>query len=247
MINFWKKVGGKRMKTKAIFLCFLLALFSSCYGKRFIQRMQEYEEGVSNPTTEAELNEAINKYLKRIDDIVIASERVGTWYKMLGTRYLDKKMYKNALECFQKAIEFYPENQNLYYKVGVISSLMAKGALDFEMSGKDMQRKYYDLSIKAYNRAIELDPSYSKAIYALSVLYIFELALPERAVPLLEKEIEGKMKPLDELFLLARSYAMMNNNEKAIEAYRRIIEISGSSEQRKKAQENIDILLLQSN
>lgn len=234
------------MKIKVLFLCLLLVFFSSCGNREFIQRMQEYEEGVSNPTTEAELQDAIKKYLRRIDDIIIANERIGVWYKMLGSRYLDKKMYKNALECFQKAIEIYPENQNLYYKVGVCAALMSKGAIDFEVRGDDKERKYLELAKKAYSRAIELDPTYSKAIYALSVLYIFELAEPDRAIPLLEKEIEGKMKPLDELFLLGQAYALTNNNEKAIEKYKRIIELSGSEEQRNKAKENIDILLMRS-
>ena len=188
------------MKIKALFLMFFVMLFASCNDKRFIQRVQEYEEGVSNPTSEAELKDAISKYLRRIDDIMVASERVGTWYKLLGTRYLDKKMYKNALECFQKAIEFYPENQN-----------------------------------------------YEKAMYALSVLYVFELNTPDEAIPLLEKAIDGKMKPLDELFLLGRAYFMVGENEKAIASFQRIVEISGSEEQRKKAKENIDIILMNSN
>ncbi len=232
------------MKKKVLLFCFLLAIFSSCGNRKFIQRMQEYEEGVSNPTTEAELNDAIKKYLRRIDDVVIAYERVGLWYKMLGTRYLDKKMYKNALECFQKAVEIYPENPNLYYKVGVCAALMAKGALDFEVRGDDKSRRYLDLACKAYGRAVDLDPNYSKAVYALSVLYIFELEEPHKAVPLLEKEIEGKMKPLDELFLLAQAYVATNESEKAIETYKRIGELSGSEEQRRKAKENIDILLM---
>ena len=233
------------MKIKALFLMFFVMLFASCNDKRFIQRVQEYEEGVSNPTSEAELKDAISKYLRRIDDIMVASERVGTWYKTLGTRYLDKKMYKNALECFQKAIEFYPENQNLYYRVGVCAAFMAKNSLDFNEEG--LEERYYKLAVKAYKRAIEIDPNYEKAMYALSVLYVFELNTPDEAIPLLEKAIDGKMKPLDELFLLGRAYFMVGENEKAIASFQRIVEISGSEEQRKKAKENIDIILMNSN
>ena len=232
------------MKIKMLcFLC-LTFLFLSCNDKRFIQRVQEFEEGVSNPTTEEELKDAIKKYLRRIDDIVIANERVGIWYKILGTRYLDKKMYKNALECFQKAIDIYPENQNLYYKVGVCAALIAKGSLDFEMRGVDVQRQYFELAAKAYKRAIDIDPHYDKAIYGLSVLYVFELGLPDEAIPLLENLVEGKMKPLDELFLLGQAYALNNDNDKAVETYKRIIELSGSEKQRAVAKENIDILLM---
>ena len=232
------------MKIRFFLLCCLVLIFSSCNERRFIQRVQEYETGVSNPTTEEELKDAIKKYLRRIDDIVIANERVGTWYKILGTRYLDRKMYKNALECFQKAVEIYPENQNLYYKVGVCAALIAKGSLDFEMRGVDVQRQYFELAAKAYKRAIDIDPHYDKAIYGLSVLYVFELGLPDEAIPLLEDLVEGKMKPLDELFLLGQAYALNNDNDKAVETYKRIIELSGSEKQRAVAKENIDILLM---
>lgn len=230
------------MKIKALFLVLCMILFASCNDKRFIQRLQEHEEGVSNPTTEADLKDAIKKYSRRIDDIMVASERVGIWYRMLGTRYLDKKMYKNALECFQKAIEFYPENQNLYYKVGVCAAFMAKNSLEFEEDG--LEEKYYRMAVKAYKRAIELDQNYSKAIYALSVLYVFELGAPAEAIPLLEKAIDGKMKPLEELFLLGRAYFMVGENEKAIATFQRIVDISGNEAQRKQAKENIDIILM---
>lgn len=232
------------MKIKALFLVLCMILFASCNDKRFIQRLQEHEEGVSNPTTEADLKDAIKKYSRRIDDIMVASERVGIWYRMLGTRYLDKKMYKNALECFQKAIEFYPENQNLYYKVGVCAAFMAKNSLEFEEDG--LEEKYYRMAVKAYKRAIELDQNYSKAIYALSVLYVFELGTPAEAIPLLEKAIDGKMKPLEELFLLGRAYFMVGENEKAIATFQRIVDISGNEAQRKQAKENIDIILMNS-
>ncbi|MGP1414395.1 MAG: tetratricopeptide repeat protein [Treponema sp.] len=232
------------MKFRTLFLIFCIFFLSSCNDRRFIQRVQENEEGVSHPTTEAELEDAIKKYLRRIDDIIVASERVGTWYKLLGIRYLDKKMYKKAFECFQKAIDFYPDNQNLYYKVGVCAAFMAKNSLDFE--GDDLEQRYYKIAIKAYKRAIELDPNYSKAIYALSVLYVFEIGTPNEAIPLLEKYIDGKMKPLDELFLLGRAYFMVGENDKAIAAFKRIVDISGNEAQRKQAKENIDIILMNS-
>ena len=249
-MSVWKKMikllfKELTVKVKALFFIVCVTLFFSCNSRWFIQRLQEYEEGVSHPTTETELKDAINKYLRRIDDIMVASDRVGTWYKLLGARYLDKKMYKNALECFQKAIEFYPENQNLYYKVGVCAAFMAKSSLNFEEDGQE--DRYYKLAVKAYKRAIELDPDYEKAMYALSVLYVFELNTPSEAIPLLERAIDGKMKPLDELFLLGRAYFMVGENEKAIASFQRIVDISGNEAQRKQAKENIDIILINSN
>ncbi len=87
-----------------LFAVFSLAFFSACNYNNRIKRLQELEEGVSSPATEAELKEAIKKYERRVDDIIIAEGRVGVWYKMLGSRYMYKKIYKKALECFKASL-----------------------------------------------------------------------------------------------------------------------------------------------
>ncbi len=218
----------------------LILILGSCNKVASIRRLQELEEGVSNPNTEAELKDAIRKYEKRVDDIIIAEGRIGIWYKILGSRYMDQKMYKKALKAFQSALEYYPENPNLFYQAGLAASLTAKNSLDFELTGTDIEKKrYFDLAASAYNRALEIDSKHSKAVYALSVLYIFELNRPAEAIPILEKIAEWEKKPIDHLFLLGTAYYMTGENEKAIAVYERIIEISSSAEKKAKAESNI--------
>lgn len=218
----------------------LILILGSCNKVTSIRRLQELEEGVSNPNTEAELKDAIRKYEKRVDDIIIAEGRIGIWYKILGSRYMDQKMYKKALKAFQSALEYYPENPNLFYQAGLAASLTAKNSLDFELTGTDIEKKrYFDLAASAYNRALEIDPKHSKAVYALSVLYIFELNRPSEAIPILEKITEWEKKPIDHLFLLGAAYYMTGENEKAIAVYERIIEISSSAEKKAQAESNI--------
>ena len=218
----------------------LILILGSCNKVTSIRRLQELEEGVSNPNTEAELKDAIRKYERRVDDIIIAEGRIGIWYKILGSRYMDQKMYKKALEAFQSALEYYPENPNLFYQTGLAASLTAKNSLDFELTGTDIEKKrYFDLAASAYNRALEIDPKHSKAVYALSVLYIFELNRPAEAIPILEKIAEWEKKPIDHLFLLGAAYYMTGENEKAIAVYEHIIEISSSAEKKAKAESNI--------
>ena len=149
-------------------------------------------------------------------------------------------MYKKALKAFQSALEYYPENQNLFYQAGLAASLTAKNSLDFELTGTDIEKKrYFDLAVSAYKRALEIDPKHGKAVYALSVLYIFELNRPAEAIPILEKITEWEKKPIDHLFLLGAAYYMTGENEKAIAVYERIIEISSSAEKKAKAESNI--------
>lgn len=108
------------MKKIVFFILTCLFLFSSCgvSNKRII-RMQKMEEGVGSPTTIEELKTAIEKYDARIADLQLSQSQVGIWYKILGTRYLDNKMYGEALKAFQSALQYYPDNQNLYYYVGI--------------------------------------------------------------------------------------------------------------------------------
>ena len=230
----------KKRFCSVIIIVLSALILGSCNKVTSIRRLQELEEGVSNPNTEAELKEAIRKYEKRVDDIMIAEGRIGIWYKILGSRYMDQKMYKKALEAFQSALEYYPENQNLFYQAGLAASLTAKNSLDFELTGTDIEKKrYFSLAVSAYTRALEIDPKHSKAVYALSVLYIFELNRPAEAIPILEKIAEWEKKPIDHLFLLGAAYYMTGENEKAIAVYEHIIEISSSAE--KKAQAENDI------
>lgn len=230
----------KKSFFSVITILLLIIILGSCNKVTGIRRLQELEEGVSNPNTEAELKDAIRKYEKRVDDIMIAEGRVGIWYKILGSRYMDQKMYKKALQAFQSALEYYPENQNLFYQVGLAASLTADNSLDFELTGTDIEKKrYFSLAVSAYTRALEIDPKHSKAVYALSVLYIFELNRPADAIPILEKIAEWEKKPIDHLFLLGAAYYMTGKNEKAIAIYDRIIQISSSAEKRAQAENNI--------
>ncbi|WP_253676873.1 lipopolysaccharide assembly protein LapB [Treponema sp. OMZ 788] len=223
----------KKSFFSVITILLLIIILGSCNKVTGIRRLQELEEGVSNPNTEAELKDAIRKYEKRVDDIMIAEGRVGIWYKILGSRYMDQKMYKKALQAFQSALEYYPENQNLFYQVGLAASLTADNSLDFELTGTDIEKKrYFSLAVSAYTRALEIDPKHSKAVYALSVLYIFELNRPADAIPILEKIAEWEKKPIDHLFLLGAAYYMTGKNEKAIAIYDRIIQISSSAEKK---------------
>ena len=85
----------------------LSVAFSSCgFSNKSIVRMQHLEEGVDHPTSVEELKDAISKYQKRVADVQIAQSQIGIWYKILGTRYLDTKMYGEAMKCFESALQY---------------------------------------------------------------------------------------------------------------------------------------------
>ncbi|MGI5173358.1 tetratricopeptide repeat protein [Treponema sp. OMZ 840] len=190
----------------------------------YIKRVQSLEEGVGNPQTEAEIEEAIQKYQRRVEDIMAADNQIGIWYKILGVRYLDNRMYGKALDAFKSAAQYHPDNQNLYYYIGVCAGYMAKSELDFSSAVSAKQRNsYLLLAESAYMRALELEPRYVRSLYGLAVLYVFEMNMSEKAVPLLERLLAIDTKHIDAMFLLARAYYMTYNYQAAADMYDRIM------------------------
>lgn len=220
-------------------------LFGGCKkANKTIIRQQHLEEGVQNPTSIEELKDAIKKYQNRVADIQLAQSQIGIWHKILGTRYLDNKMYGEALKSFQTALEYYPQNQNLYYYVGLCAGYMAHSALDFDAKGLNPKKIYYlKLAESAYNEAIKIEPRYARALYGLSILYVFELDEPEKAVPLLEKMLTIETRSIDAMFVLARAYYSTYEFEKAVAMYDKIIAVSKSEERKKEAEANKRIVL----
>ena len=205
--------------------CCVLLFFSACRANvKYIKRMQSLEEGVSHPQTEEEITVAIQKYRQRVEDIMAAENQIGIWYKILGVRYLDNRMYGKALDCFQESVRYHPDNQNLYYYVGICAGYMAKAELDYNASGSTAKRaSYLALAESAYKRSLELEPGFVRSLYALAVLYVFELNRPGEAVPLLQRLLTIDTGHTDALFVLARAYYMLYDYQAAADTYERII------------------------
>lgn len=236
------------MNRKSMILPAVIAVVSilcSCSPSyKSVKRMQRMEEGVGNPTTKEEYEEAIKKYEKRAMDLVSTESQTGIWYKILGTRYLDQRMYGKALTCFQKAITYHPDNANLFYYVGVCAGYMANASLDYNATGNTKEKdNYLKLSEQGYLRAIELDPGYYRALYGISVLYVFELDQSEKAIPYLERFLSVQTKDTDAMFILARAYYSNYEFEKASDLYDKIIEINPNKEKVSEAQANKKIVL----
>ncbi len=231
-------------KASLLQLGYLLLIFSatftlfSCSGNsRYIRHIQQIEEGVRNPVSAEELEEAISKYRNRVEDIISAESKTANWYKILGIRYLDMQMYGKALENFQAAVEYYPTNQNLYYYIGLCSGYMAKASLD-SSSANPVRERYLDLAESAYLRAIELEPRFARALYGLSVIYVFEKNEPEKALPHIELFTQIETADMDGKMILGRVYYSIGEFEKAVEVYDGIIQQTRDAARRAAAESN---------
>lgn len=214
-------------------ICTVL-FFNSCNkSNKTLIRMQHIEEGVSNPQSIEDYKEAIKKYDERVRDIQLAQSQIGIWHKIVGTRYLDKKMYGEALKSFQAALEYYPDNQNLYYYVGLCAAYMSHAAMDIDATGNSEKKmNYLKLSEEAYQRAITIEPRYVRALYAIAVLYAFEFDQSDKSIPYLEKALTIEKKNLDAMTLLARCYYRVHRFDDSIAMYDRIIETTNVQERK---------------
>ncbi len=231
-----------RMNKKAIIglILSVMILCGCTKSSKAIIRMQKMEEGVGSPTTVEELQAAIKKYQDRVMDIQLANGQVAIWYKMLGVRYLDAKMYGEALKCFQAALQFYPDNENLYYYTGLCAGYMSHASLDFGGTGSNQEKmNYLRLAEEAYNRAVTINPRYTRALYALGVLYVYEFKnCEDKAIPHMEALLDIDTKNIDAMFILARAYFSTNQYEKSVALYDKIISLTKSDAKKQEAINN---------
>jgi tetratricopeptide (TPR) repeat protein len=172
------------------------------------------------PSTIEGLRQAIAHYEKKIEAHVKDAAQTGVYWKILGTRFRDKGMHVEALNAYQKAVQYNTDDAVLHYLIGVSAASAAKAAYgqqDYEAAF------FYATAERGYKTAIDLQEGYTQALYALAVLYVFELESPQDAIPLFENYRKYNSADVDGLFVLARAYFMTENYEQAAAVYDEII------------------------
>ncbi|GHV77256.1 hypothetical protein AGMMS49942_20770 [Spirochaetia bacterium] len=191
--------------------------------------------GNGPPETIEGLRTAIKAYEAKIAMQVKDTAQTGVYYKILANRLQDRGLHGEALEALEKAIYYTPTDPALHYMVGVSAGIMAKSALNF----KD---KYYTLAEEGYLRAISLDERYVRPLYGLGVLYTFELGRSREAIPYLSRSL-AISPDVDTMFVLARSYYMIEAYQEAAEVYKQIIGFTKDPVKQNEAQANRQMVL----
>jgi len=132
----------------------------------------------------------------------------------LGAVYLDKKEWDAAIKYFKEVSE------NMLYATPYI----ALSNLGWAYYNK----KEYTLSETYYLKALDLEPKFINAQRGLGLTYIAMERIDE-AVKILEKAVKDypKFAPLyDDL---AKVYVLSHDDEKALDAYQKVIELAPGS------------------
>jgi tetratricopeptide (TPR) repeat protein len=194
------------------------------------------------PETIDDLKKAIALYENQIELNVKTGAQTGVYWKILAIRLADKKMYKDALQAYEKALYYNADDPTLFYLTGESASVAAASTLDFNDNSVLEKERYQKLAESAYLRAIDLDPTYAKPRIGLGILYTFDMVRPAEAVPHLERFMQINPGDIRGMFVLARAYFMTEENERAIELYERIITRTKDPKVKAEAQNNMDLI-----
>jgi tetratricopeptide (TPR) repeat protein len=216
-----------------------IAAFTVLRPSGLAVRIAELAPGGEPPETIEGLQKAIAAYEARVEETVKTAAQAGIYWKILAVRYMDRAMYGEALEALHRAVEYFPEDETLYYLTGLSASVMAKSALDFSAVGSTREReRLFALAESAHRRALALDPAYARALYALGVLLVFELDRSAEAIPFLERFLSLREKDVDGMFVLARAYYVEGRDEDAVTLYDRVLSVSKDPVKREEAEAN---------
>jgi tetratricopeptide (TPR) repeat protein len=211
-------------------------------SKELARRIAEISPKGGPPETIEGLRRAIALYEDQIERNVQEGAQTGTYWKILGIRLADKGMHNDALAAFERAVYFISEDAVLFYLTGISAGIAAKSIVGFSASAEKERDHYFKLSENSYKRALELDVTYAKPMYGLSVLYVFELDRPAEAIPYIERYLSMNSSDYQAMFILARAHAVTGNYRQAVEVYERIISRSKKKEIQAEASNNIDIV-----
>jgi len=212
-------------------------------GRELTKRIAELSPKGGPPETIEGLRQAIALYEDQIERNVREGAQTGVYWKILAIRLADKNMHNDALNALERAIYFNTEDSILYYLTGVSAANVAKSLVGFSASDERERERYYKLSEVSYLRALEIDVTYTKAMYGLSVLYVFELDRPQDAIPYLERYLTIQSSDISAMFILARAYYMTENYSKAIELYDKIVSRTKDQKIKEEALYNKDVIM----
>jgi len=243
MKKFKEIVIGIFILSLVVFLIVTLFRYQSTKTNRELaRRIAELSPRGGPPETIDGLRQAIALYETQIERNVREGAQTGVYWKILGIRLSDRGMHNDALAAFERAIYYNGDDPVIFYLTGVSAGKVAKDKVGFSANAMKEKEHFFTLAENAYKRALELDATYTKPMYGLAVLYVFELNRPAEAIEYLERFLSIQTSDISAMFVLASAYYLTGNSTRAIETYDRIITRTKNKEFRERALENIDLI-----
>ncbi|MFW5827484.1 MAG: tetratricopeptide repeat protein [Alkalispirochaeta sp.] len=184
-----------------------------------------------------ELRRDIEEYREAVQETTRRYGRIASFQKMLARELMEAEMYGPALEALEAAMELQTENAVLYYLAGVSAARSARAGL---IQGEVEQR--LDEAEQMYREALAIRPDYREALYGLTVLLAFERDRADDALEYARELARQETGDPSVRFLLANVLVRVGNVDEAREVYAELAQNAPSSEQRRRAAENVEAL-----
>ncbi len=219
--------------------CFFILLITgliSC-GKNdnrtvLAKRLMELEGNLEEPERIRELKFKIRAVDSEVEKTLELVEDKATYWRLLGLKYMDYKMWGKAAEAFDEAIELTPDHAVLLYR-----KALCIGQLSLSIADEELKRKYMEEARNGYQRVLAIDPRYTPAMYALAVIYVFETGEYLKAAELLNNLLKIERSDIQARFLLARSLMEIGKTADALDVYSDIVRSAERDSDKKKAED----------
>jgi len=141
-----------------------------------------------------------------LTNLVWAEEGAEEWFKK-GIKSVEEKKYEDAIHCFNKTIDLYPENVPSYSNLGYIYSIkeMWDEAINAYKKGLAIdpgdihmhhdlgfalyKNGMHDNAIEEFKKSIALNSKFAPSYHMLGIVYI-EKKMFDQAIPMLKKALE---------------------------------------------------------
>ena len=239
----------KKIISTLILITIASLLLSSCtgYRKKTLDKTLDrilgtesgdYENEKISKERIKELEKGIEEYTDDVERGVKANAEIGIYYRMLALEYIDLEMYHYALENLEKALEYYPTHSVLSFYAGLSIANIARAEIE---DGNRLALLYE--AENYYLAAVRIRKGYANALYALAVLYMFDLDRPGEAGLLLEEILQRDPLNWEAKTLYARFKVISGDIDAAIELYDEISSDAWDDEMKEQAGRNRDFLL----
>lgn len=224
-------------------LVLALALSASCQLRHtdwefFESGLREDARGRLDPARLEEAKRQVERYRSTIDRLILETRWEADALRFLGDEYFRREMFGPALEAYGKALEVIPSSFSLWYRLALSHAQLATLALD-----PDQRRSRALLAARAYEKALSIEPDHTASLYGLSILHVFELSEPQRALPLLDRLLRIENRNTRALFVRARARYETGDLEGAVQDYDAIIQYSEDAQERESARRNRSTVL----
>jgi tetratricopeptide (TPR) repeat protein len=165
-------------------------------------------------------------------------------FNALGLAQTEARDFKEAEKAFRQALKLNAELTDVHNNLGVLYSEMGEKEKAFEefttvvrnpsyptpekalfnMGALYFREQNYELAQMYYRRAVEKSPKFAMGYRGLGEVHL-ALNEPEMAFDNFEKALELSPNDLPSLYEMARLHDQRGDTEKALEFYRRVVEV----------------------